>query len=158
MKFSVKKSRTWIPALGFVIAFGFIHNCIVAPHVPSCKVIDWSNLIITLSTVLGLGGARDIALKKYTYFLGDVQKNKQGKAKGTSKLLDNKFWIPMVGWALVCGFFNNFVIVPYTNVPPVEYGGLLAATSILLTISGVRDYGIYATSKNDECDSTKEES
>ena len=32
IKIKVKKSRMWIPALGVVIAYGFFHNCAIAPY------------------------------------------------------------------------------------------------------------------------------
>ena len=72
IKIKVKKSRMWIPALGVVIAYGFFHNCAIAPYF-NCRVIDWSQLILTFSVVIGLGGARDIVLQRFRY-LGPVQK------------------------------------------------------------------------------------
>lgn len=135
-KCRIKKSRLWIPALGIVIALGFFHNCVIAPHV-ICKTIDWTNLILAFSIVIGLGGARDVVLRKFNY-LGEV------KTSVKKNTLSNKVWIPFIGWCLVLGFANNFLLVPYTNLPEVEWSGLMAALSIMLTVSGARDYGIYA--------------
>lgn len=149
----IRKSRLWIPALGFVLTYGFFHNCCVAPHV-DCQTIDWDHLIITFCIIIGLGGARDIVLRKYAY-LGEVVK------KNTStSIINNKLWIPLIGWCLVGGFANNMVLVPYLeNVGTVEWGGLMAALSVLLTVSGIRDYGIYKQDReiaqNDE-DETEE--
>ena len=56
LRFKIKKSRMWIPALGVVIAYGFFHNCAIAPYF-NCRAIDWTQLILTFSIVLGLGGA-----------------------------------------------------------------------------------------------------
>ena len=95
-KIKVKKSRMWIPALGVVIAYGFFNNCAIAPYF-NCKVIDWSQLIMTLAIMLGLGGARDIVLQRFRY-LGPVQKAIDVTANG--KVLSNKFWIPAIGWIL----------------------------------------------------------
>jgi len=145
-KCRIKKSRLWIPALGVVIAYGFFHNCVVAPHV-ACKVVDWTNLILAFSIVIGLGGARDVVLRKYKY-LGEV---KTAVKKST---LSNKIWIPFIGWCLVAGFANNFVLVPYTSLPEVEWSGLMAALSIMLTVSGARDYGIYTQERKSSSESS----
>lgn len=149
-KIKVKKSRMWIPALGVVIAYGFFHNCAIAPYF-NCRVIDWSQLILTFSVVIGLGGARDIVLQRFRY-LGPVQKAIDVTAG--NKELSNRFWIPAIGWILVMGYSNNFIVSPYFDIHPVDWEGLLASLSILLTVSGARDYGIYATERktteNDE--------
>lgn len=150
-KIKVKKSRMWIPALGVVIAYGFFNNCAIAPYF-NCKVIDWSQLIMTLTIMLGLGGARDIVLQRFRY-LGPVQKAIDATANG--KILSNKIWIPAIGWILVLGYSNNFVVYPYFDINPVDWEGLLASLSIMLTVSGARDYGIYATERNTEGKSEK---
>lgn len=142
LRFKIKKSRMWIPALGVVIAYGFFHNCAIAPYF-NCRSIDWTQLILTFCIVLGLGGARDVALQKF-YYIGEVQKSIDAS---NSRSLGNKIWIPAIGWCLVLGFSNNFIIASYFNIGMIEWGGLLSALSILLTISGVRDYGIYASER-----------
>lgn len=150
-KIKVKKSRMWIPALGVIIAYGFFHNCAIAPYFSNCRVIDWSQLILTFSVVIGLGGARDIVLQRFRY-LGPVQKAID--VTTGNKELSTRFWIPAIGWIIVMGYSNNFVVSPYFGVNPVDWEGLLASLSILLTVSGARDYGIYAserkTTENDE--------
>lgn len=134
----IRKSRMWIPALGVVLAYGFLHNCVIAPH-SDYHVVDWNNLILGFAVVIGIGGARDVVLKKFAY-LGDVVN--PDSAKG---LVRNKLWIPFIGWCLVLGFFNNICLCPYFDaVKTVEWSGLMAALSVLLTVSGARDYGIYA--------------
>lgn len=145
LRFKIKKSRMWIPALGVVIAYGFFHNCAIAPYF-DCRSIDWTQLILTFCIVLGLGGARDVALQKF-YYIGEVQKSIDAS---NSRSLGNKIWIPAIGWCLVLGFSNNFIIASYFNIGMIEWGGLLSALSILLTISGVRDYGIYASERKAE--------
>lgn len=146
----------WIPALGCVLGYGFFYNCAIAPHI-SHATIDWTNLIMAFSIVIGLGGARDVILRKYTY-LGEVT------SKAPKNLLTNKVWIPFIGWCLVLGFANNIALVPIcSKVSEVDWNGLMASLSILLTISGARDYGIYAQkrrqspSKSDELTSTDDE-
>lgn len=143
--FKIKKSRMWIPALGVVIAYGFFHNCAIAPYF-NCRAIDWTQLILTFSIVLGLGGARDIVLQKF-YYLGEVEKSINA---ANSRSLGNKIWIPAIGWCLVLGFSNNFIVASYFNIVMIDWGGLLSALSILLTISGARDYGIYASERKAE--------
>lgn len=133
----------WIPAIGIVLAYGFFHNCIIAPHI-DCRVVDWNNLILAFAVVIGIGGARDVVLKKFAY-LGDVVD--PDSAKG---ILRNKMWIPFIGWCLAAGFFNNICLCPYLDgVKTVEWSGLMAALSILLTVSGARDYGIYSRYRPD---------
>ena len=146
MKIKVEKSRMWIPALGVVIAYGFFHNCAIAPYF-NCRIIDWSQLILTFSIVIGLGGARDVVLQKFRY-LGPLQKAIDVTAGGRE--LSSKFWIPAIGWLLVLGYSNNFIVSPYFDVRPVEWEGLLSALSVLLTVSGARDYGIYSSERKAE--------
>ena len=56
------------------------------------------------------------------------------------------------------GYCNNFVVYPYFDINPVDWEGLLASLSILLTVSGARDYGIYASErKADEKSEAKPE-
>ena len=107
---------------------------------------------MTLAIMLGLGGARDIVLQRFRY-LGPVQKAIDATANG--KVLSNKIWIPAIGWILVLGYSNNFVVYPYFDINPVDWEGLLASLSIMLTVSGARDYGIYATERNTEGKSEK---
>ena len=111
LRFKIKKSRMWIPALGVVIAYGFFHNCAIAPYF-DCRAIDWTQLILTFCIVLGLGGARDVALQKF-YYIGEVQKSIDAS---NSRSLGNKIWIPAIGWCLVLGFSNNFIIASYFNI------------------------------------------
>jgi hypothetical protein len=142
-KISIKKSRTWIPALGMVVGYGFLHNCAIAP-LTGCRTVEWTNLILTLSILIGLGGARDIVLRKFSY-IGQVVE------EAPKSLLRNKIWIPFVGWCLVFGFANNMILVPHISaVGTVEWSGLLSTLSILLTVSGVRDYGIYAQDRKQQ--------
>lgn len=143
----------WIPATGVVLAYGFFHNCVVAPHI-DCQIIDWNNLILAFAVVIGIGGARDVVLKKFAY-LGEVV-----DPDSTKGLLRNKMWIPFIGWCLVGGFFNNICLCPYLDgVKTVEWSGLMAALSILLTISGARDYGIYSRRRlNNEAEADMSES
>jgi len=140
MKIGKKKTRLWIPAAGIVLAFGFFNNCVLLPWLEKEEIIDWTNLIFTLTIMLGLGGARDVALRRFKYLGPILEENKKTQSKG---FWTSKVWIPMIGWCLVGGLFNNCVLHPFLHVGEVEWGGLLSALSILLTISGVREYGIY---------------
>lgn len=130
----------WIPALGIVVAYGFLHNCVIAPHF-ACQSVDWTNLIITFSIIIGIGGARDVVWQRYAHLNEILQLQQSQKS-----LINNKLWIPFIGWCLVGGFFNNIVIVPYfyDTTKEIEWSGLLAALGIFLTASGFREYGIYA--------------
>lgn len=134
----IKKSRMWIPALGCVTAYGFFHNCIIAPYVES-HIIDWTNLILTLCIIIGIGGARDVVLRRFQY-LGTITPDAMQRTKG---LITNKIWIPIIGWCLVGGFANNFIVYPYVGHNLVDWSGLMSALSVMLTISGAREVGIY---------------
>lgn len=144
MNIKIKKTRLWVPAAGAVLAFGFFNNCILLPWLHGGDPVDWTNLILTLAIMLGLGGARDVVLRKYRYLGEVVEESKKTASKG---ILTNKVWIPTIGWCIVGGLFNNCCIHPFFNIGEVEWSGLLSALSILLTISGAREWGIYKQDK-----------
>lgn len=56
--------------------------------------------------------------------------------------LNKRSWIPIIGWILCYGFFNNCVIAPYFHVDLVDWEQLLTSLGIMLGISGIRDIGI----------------
>ena len=64
------------------------------------------------------------------------EKIKNALAKGKRK------WIPAIGWFLFLGFFNNCVIFPFFDIKVVEWGELLTALGVMLSISGARDVGL----------------
>lgn len=51
-------------------------------------------------------------------------------------------WIPTVGWILCYGIFHNCVVVPFLNVPNVDWEYLLTGLGIVLGVSGARDIGL----------------
>lgn len=53
-----------------------------------------------------------------------------------------RYWIPAIGWFLFIGFFNNCVLAPYLSIKTIEWGQLLTALAVMLTISGARDVGL----------------
>lgn len=63
--------------------------------------------------------------------------------------LNKRSWIPLIGWILCYGFFNNCVIAPYFDVEYVDWEQLLTSLAIMLGISGVRDIGIKRKNNND---------
>lgn len=95
---------------------------------------------MVFSIMIGVGGARDVVLKKFAY-LNELSKQ---VSENSQKGLSNKFWIPFIGWCLVAGFAHNFICVSFWNFPPIDWAGLMSALSIMLTISGARDCGICA--------------
>ena len=105
MKIRIKKSRMWIPALGAVIAAGFLSNCAIFPWLEDCKVVSWEYLIISFAIMVGWGGVRDVLLRKFIH-LGPILEN-VSQAKG---FLSNKIWIPAIGWFLVLGYVNNCIL------------------------------------------------
>ena len=53
--------RNWIPIIGYVIAAGFAVNCLLAPYIGLIPN-SWPELIIALTTLLGVSGIRDVAI------------------------------------------------------------------------------------------------
>ena len=141
MKLKIKKSRLWVPGAGIVLAFGFFSNCCLQPLLEGVQEVSWTNLLFTLAIMLGLGGARDVALRKFRY-LGEVLK--ETKKTQSTGFWTNKIWIPTIGWCIVGGLFVNCCLYPFLDVGEVEWSGLLSGLSILMTVSGFREYGIYA--------------
>lgn len=140
MKLKIKKSRLWVPAAGIVLAFGFFNNCCLLPYLNGGEVIDWDNLAFTLLILAGAGGVRDVALRRFRYMEEVILEGQKSQSSG---FWTNKIWIPAIGWCLVGGLFNNCCVHPFFNIGEVEWGGLMGALSILLTISGFREYGKY---------------
>jgi hypothetical protein len=140
IKIKIKKSRLWVPAAGIVLAFGFFNNCVLLPFLTGGEEVSWFNLILALSIMLGLGGARDIVLRKFRYLGPILEESKKNQSKG---FWTNKIWIPLIGWCVVGGLFNNCCVHPFFTIGEVEWSGLLTTLSILLSISGIREYGIY---------------
>ena len=141
IKVNVKKSRMWIPAAGFVLALGFMNNCVILPYLEGGETISWFNLITTMSLLLGIGGVRDFVLRKFNYLAPVLDANKKLQETGP---MTNKVWIPCIGWFLVAGLFNNCCVYPFFKIGLIEWEGLWAALGLLLGISGARDWGIYA--------------
>ena len=136
-----KKSRLWISGVGTSLALGFLINCAVVPYLDGAETVSWTYLILSLSVMLGIGGARDVVLRQFRY-LGPVLKEREkSESKGTWTL---KVWIPTIGWCVSLGFFNNCVVFPFLKIGEVSWEGLLATLSVLLTVSGAREFGIYA--------------
>lgn len=141
MSSNVKKSRLWISGVGVSLAFGFLNNCAIVPFLHGADAVSWTYLILSLSVLLGIGGARDVVLRQFRY-LGPVLKEREkSESKGFKTV---KGWIPCIGWCISLGFFCNCCIYPYFNIVEVSWEGLLATLSVLLTVSGARDFGIYA--------------
>ena len=57
------KKRLWIPVLGWILCYGFLHNCLIA-RITSLPVVDWEYLLTAMGILLGVSGARDIGLKE----------------------------------------------------------------------------------------------
>jgi len=140
MKLKIKKSRLWIPAAGIVIAFGFFNNCCLLPYLNGGEVVDWENLLWVTGIMLGIGGLRDIALRRFRYIGEILAENKKSQSKG---FFTNKIWIPIIGWCLVGGLFNNCCIHPFFTINEVDWTGLIGGLAILTSVSGVREWGIY---------------
>jgi len=53
--------RMWIPITGWALFFGFFINCVLAPHI-KIQPNDWTQLIATLTVMLGISGAREVGM------------------------------------------------------------------------------------------------
>ena len=55
--------RSWIPLIGWILCYGFLHNCVIAPYF-AVDVIDWEQLLTSLGIMLGISGVRDIGINR----------------------------------------------------------------------------------------------
>lgn len=140
----VKKSRLWITGVGVALAFGFFNNCAVVPFLSGSETVSWTYLILSLSVMLGIGGARDVVLRQFRYLGPVLQESQKSASHG---LWTMNVWIPAIGWCLALGFACNCCIYPFFKIGEVSWEGLLGALSILLTVSGVREYKIYSADR-----------
>lgn len=140
MKYNIKKSRLWISGVGVALACGFFNNCALVPFLEGSEPVNWIYLILALSVMLGIGGARDVVLRQFRYLGPVLEESKKSSEKGFWAL---KVWIPIVGWCLALGFAVNCCLCPFLKIGEVSWEGLLAALSVLLSVSGVREYKIY---------------
>jgi peptidoglycan/LPS O-acetylase OafA/YrhL len=53
--------RLWIPCVGWALFGGFFINCALAPYI-NLHPNDWTQLVSTLTVLLGISGARDVGL------------------------------------------------------------------------------------------------
>ncbi len=139
----MKKSRLWISGVGAALAFGFLNNCIIVPILETDEV-SWTYLILSLSVMLGVGGARDVVLRQFRYLGPVLEESKKSSSKG---IITMKSWIPFIGWCLTLGFAVNCCLCPFVKIEDVSWEGLLATLSVLLTVSGVREYKIYSADR-----------
>lgn len=56
-------SRSWIPVIGWILCYGFFHNCVIAPYT-GAETVDWDQLLASLGILLGISGARDIGMSR----------------------------------------------------------------------------------------------
>lgn len=141
---TTKKSRLWITGVGAALACGFFNNCAIVPFFEGSEAVSWIYLILATSVVLGIGGARDVVLRQFRY-LGPVLKESEKSSSQSPWAL--KVWIPIIGWCLALGFAVNCCVCPFLKIEEVSWEGLLAALSVLLTVSGVREYKIYSADR-----------
>ncbi|MBR1648653.1 MAG: hypothetical protein IJ689_03540 [Alphaproteobacteria bacterium] len=138
-------SKLWISGIGFMLALGYFMNCVVVPsgwH--NARLIDWDSLNQSLLVLLAISGTRDITLEGIRLIGGKLSIT---NSKEYANLDDysffrilKRFWIPVVGWGVACGYFMNCVIWPlFKNVELVAWEPLATALLIMLVISGGRE-------------------
>lgn len=140
--------RLWISAVGFMIAIGYIMNCIVEPSCQGAvRLINWSDLNQSLLILLAISGTRDITLEGIKLIGGRISiKNitecEDPECQPFRKAV-KRYWIPVVGWALAGGYFMNCVMWPLIpTITIVEWDNLAIALLTLLAISGGRDISL----------------
>ena len=57
------KKRLWIALIGWILCYGFLHNCVVVPYL-GLPNVEWEYLLTGLGILLGVSGVRDIGLRK----------------------------------------------------------------------------------------------
>ncbi len=55
--------RSWIPLIGWILCYGFFHNCVIVPYFQA-ELINWEQLLTSLGIMLGISGARDIGINR----------------------------------------------------------------------------------------------
>ena len=146
---SIKASHFWMIALGIVIALGFLVNCGIFPFYKGCTAIDTGELILTASIFAGLGTARQIMLYKFKY-LENLQPPLNSGSPDGEQIFKERLWVPAVGWCLAIAFAVNMLLIPFFSaIRPVDWGFLESSLAIFLTLSGAREYGIYAQNQNE---------
>ena len=145
-KFITKK--LWISAVGYVLAIGYIINCIVQPAVSgNVRVIDWDNLNRALLILLIISGTRDITLNGIKWLGGKISVKSLPECNDPEcqpfRKAVKRYWIPVVGWALVGGFVMNCIVWPFApSIVEVNWDNLTSALLIVLVISGGRDISL----------------
>lgn len=144
----IMTKKVWISAVGFMLALGYIMNCIVEPSsAGAVRLIDWSNLNQSLLILLVISGTRDITLNGLKAFGGKISiKNAKECTEPDCQPFRKavkRYWIPVVGWALVGGYFMNCVMWPLVpRITVVDWDNLAAALLTVLVISGGRDISL----------------
>lgn len=149
----VDTSHLWIIGLGAVVALGFLIDCFVAPiwH-EFCKVIDYNELITSAGIIIGLEAVRKYALTRFKYLneLAEPTPTLMPAKNSPEEILKERLWVPCVGWFLVLGYAVNIVLIPFIDgINEVDWNFLHAAVSIFLTISGLREYGVYSKTEQE---------
>ena len=145
----VATSHLWILGLGTVVALGFLIDCFIAPiwH-EVCKVIDYNELITSAGIIIGLEAVRKYALTRFKY-LNELSMVTSSK-NSPEEILKERLWVPCVGWFLVLGYAVNILVIPFVDgIDEVDWNFLHAAVSIFLTISGLREYGVYSKTEQE---------
>lgn len=144
----IMTKKLWISAVGFMLALGYIMNCIVEPSCAGAvRLIDWENLNQSLLILLVISGTRDITLNGLKVFGGrisikNVKECTEPDCQPFRKAV-KRYWIPVVGWALVGGYFMNCVMWPLIpRITVVDWDHLSSALLIVLIISGGRDISL----------------
>lgn len=140
--------RLWISAVGFMIALGYIMNCIVEPSCQGAvRLIDWGDLNQSLLILLAISGTRDITLEGIKLIGGrisikNIEECEDPECQPFRKAV-KRYWIPVVGWALAGGYFMNCVMWPLIpTITVVEWDNLAIALLTVLAISGGRDISL----------------
>lgn len=106
------------------------------------QLIEWKHLHISLIILLVVSSVRNITTGKIKLFSGEVVINtidngicKDQRCKLLFRRISERYWIVLVGWALVLGYFVNCFVISFTNaLPEIDWHHLNIYFLILMAI------------------------
>lgn len=59
----IERIHNALSVIGWVLCYGFINNCIIAPYF-DVGLVEWEQLLTSLGIMLGISGVRDIGIER----------------------------------------------------------------------------------------------
>lgn len=147
MNKKIVSDKGWLLGAGYCLAGGYVMNSFIIPAIcmfsdMQVQLIEWKHLHISLVILLVVSSVRNITVGKIKLFGGKVVIDtvedhicKDKKCKLLFKRITERYWIALVGWALVLGYFVNCFVVPFANgIPEVDWYHLNIGFLILMVV------------------------